>query len=208
MKGVILGICPAAQIVDISHGVTPFEITEGAYLIAQAWRYFPQKTVHVVVVDPGWARRAGPFWWKPAASISSRRIMACSPWSTCRRTHKVRLISNEALLPPSGEPDLSRPRHLRSGGARTWPPVCSRARCGNPIDDYLKPDFDKPHRAGKRTWIGQILKIDHFGNIVTNFHVNDFGDLAHAQLPVGAGSGGRSPRWRAITPNAARESCS
>src|SRR5678809_627371 len=53
MKGVILGICPEAQIVDISHGVTPFEIGEGAYLIAQAWRYFPKKTVHVVVVDPG-----------------------------------------------------------------------------------------------------------------------------------------------------------
>src|SRR6058998_1191788 len=53
MKGVILGICPATQIVDISHEVTPFEIGEGAYLIAQSWRYFPKKTVHVVVVDPG-----------------------------------------------------------------------------------------------------------------------------------------------------------
>ena len=53
MKGVILGICPEAQIVDISHGVAPFEIAEGAYLIAQAWRYFPPRTVHVVVVDPG-----------------------------------------------------------------------------------------------------------------------------------------------------------
>src|SRR5436305_7073165 len=53
MKGVILRICPRAQLVDISHGVTPFEITEGAYLIAQAYRYFPKKTVHLVVVDPG-----------------------------------------------------------------------------------------------------------------------------------------------------------
>src|SRR6478735_1827667 len=53
MKGVILDICPQAQIVDISHEVTPFEIGEGAYTIAQAWRYFPKKTVHVVVVDPG-----------------------------------------------------------------------------------------------------------------------------------------------------------
>ncbi len=33
--------------------MTPFEITEGAFLIAQAYRYFPPKTVHVVVVDPG-----------------------------------------------------------------------------------------------------------------------------------------------------------
>ena len=53
MKGVILGICPGAQIVDISHGVRPFEITEGAYTIAQAWRCFPPRTIHVVVVDPG-----------------------------------------------------------------------------------------------------------------------------------------------------------
>jgi len=53
MKGVILGICPQARMVDISHEVSPFEITEGAYLIAQAYRYFPKKTVHVVVVDPG-----------------------------------------------------------------------------------------------------------------------------------------------------------
>jgi len=59
MKGVILGICPQAQIVDISHGVTPFEIGEGAYLIAQAYPYFPKKTVHVVVVDPGVGRRGG-----------------------------------------------------------------------------------------------------------------------------------------------------
>src|SRR5690348_4701220 len=53
MKGVILGICPSAQIVDISHEVAPYATAEGAYLLAQAYRYFPRKTVHVVVVDPG-----------------------------------------------------------------------------------------------------------------------------------------------------------
>ena len=53
MKGVILGIAPAARIVDISHQVSAYEIAEAAFLIAQAYRYFPKKTVHVVVVDPG-----------------------------------------------------------------------------------------------------------------------------------------------------------
>ena len=53
MKGVILGICPGRDLVDISHEVHPFEITEGAFVVAQAFRYFPPKTVHVVVVDPG-----------------------------------------------------------------------------------------------------------------------------------------------------------
>ncbi|HVW86655.1 MAG TPA: SAM-dependent chlorinase/fluorinase, partial [Bryobacteraceae bacterium] len=41
MKGVILGICPDAQLVDISHEITPFAITEGAYTLAQAWSCFP-----------------------------------------------------------------------------------------------------------------------------------------------------------------------
>src|SRR5260370_23520327 len=53
MKGVILGIAPRARIVDISHEIAPFEIADGAFTIAQAWRYFPKKTIHVVIVDPG-----------------------------------------------------------------------------------------------------------------------------------------------------------
>src|ERR671930_2644125 len=53
MKGVIHGLLPQARIVDISHEITPFEIPEAAFVIAQAYRFFPPKTVHVVVVDPG-----------------------------------------------------------------------------------------------------------------------------------------------------------
>ena len=53
MKGVIFSICPAAEIVDVSHEIHPFEISEGAFVISQAWRYFPKRTIHVVVVDPG-----------------------------------------------------------------------------------------------------------------------------------------------------------
>src|SRR5690242_5100759 len=61
MKGAILSICPTAQIVDICHLVTPYEISEGAYVLAQAWRYFPKKTVHVVVVDPGVGTQRRPI---------------------------------------------------------------------------------------------------------------------------------------------------
>jgi len=51
MKGVILGICPRAQLVDISHQVSPYAIAEGAFLIGQAYRSFPRGTVHVVVIE-------------------------------------------------------------------------------------------------------------------------------------------------------------
>jgi S-adenosylmethionine hydrolase len=186
MKGVILGICPAAQIVDISHGVTPFEIAEGAYLIAQAWRYFPKKTVHVVVVDPGvgTARRpilveaGGHYFLGPDNGVLSMVYL--------HEKSKVRHVTNQKYFRhPVSQTfhgrDIFAPvgAHLAAG----VPP----ARIGKLMQDYLKPEFEKPHRAGKRTWIGRILKIDRFGNIVTNFHVSDFGDLATSNFSLALG---------------------
>jgi S-adenosylmethionine hydrolase len=194
MKGVILGICPAAQIVDISHGVTPFAIAEGAYLIAEAWRYFPKKTVHVVVVDPGVgsARRpilveaGGQYFLGPDNGVLSMVYL--------HEKCKVRHIANEKLFRhPVSQTfhgrDIFAPvgAHLAAG----VPP----ARTGKLMRDYLKPEFEKPHRAGKRTWIGRILKIDRFGNIVTNFHVSDFAGLE--MRPFTLGLGPREVTWLA-----------
>src|SRR5262245_26018217 len=53
MKGVILSIAPNAQLVDISHDIGSYDIGEAAFLIQTAYRYFPEGTVHIVVVDPG-----------------------------------------------------------------------------------------------------------------------------------------------------------
>jgi S-adenosylmethionine hydrolase len=187
MKGVILGICPRAQIVDLSHAVAPFDIAEGAYLIAQAYRYFPKKTVHLVVVDPGvgTARRpvlmeaAGQLFVGPDNGVFS---MVLSRQSEAR----FRVISNPRYSLKSVSTtfhgrDIFAPAaaHLAAG----VPP----ARLGKRIEDYLKPGFEKPHRAGKRTWHGRILKIDRFGNVITNFHVDDFGDLGlrHFSLALG-----------------------
>jgi hypothetical protein len=186
MKGVILGICPAAQIVDISHGVTPFAIAEGAYLIAQAWRYFPKKTVHVVVVDPGvgTARRpilveaGGHYFLGPDNGVLSMVYL--------HEKSKVRHISNEKYF----RHPVSRTFHGRDifapVGAHLAAGVAP-SRIGKLMRDYLKPEFEKPHRAGKRTWIGRILKIDRFGNIVTNFHVSDFGDLETRSFTLALG---------------------
>jgi len=173
MKGVILGICPQAQLVDISHQAGRFAIEEGAYLIAQAYRYFPKKTVHVVVVDPGVgsARRpilmeaAGQYFVAPDNGVLAR-IYA-------REKHKVRLISNQRYF----RHPVSRTFH----GRDIFAPVAAHlaagvapARMGKSIADYLRPPFEKPRQTGPRTWVGRILKIDRFGNVVTNFHADEF----------------------------------
>jgi S-adenosylmethionine hydrolase len=178
MKGVILGICPQAQTVDISHDITPFEIGEGAFMIAQAYRYFPKKTVHVVVVDPGvgTARRpvlmeaAGQYFVAPdngvLAMVQSREEGA-----------KFRLISNTKYFLPQVSSTFHGRDIFAPAGAHLAAGVPA-ARMGKRIEDYLKPGFEKPHREGKRTWLGRILHIDRFGNVITNFHADDFGDLA------------------------------
>ncbi len=53
MKGVILSIAPAAQIVDLCHGIPPQDILAGALALEESAAFFPRGTIHVAVVDPG-----------------------------------------------------------------------------------------------------------------------------------------------------------
>lgn len=176
MKGVILSICPEAAIVDISHEVHAFEISEGAFLAAQAYPYFPPKTVHVVVVDPGVgsARRpilveaAGQYFVGPDNGVLAM-VYSSIP-------HKAREIT---ALKYCLEP-ISRTFHGRDIFAPVAAHLAKGVRpssVGKLIDDHLKPGFMKPDRIAKRTWVGSVLHVDRFGNLITNFHIDDFGAI-------------------------------
>jgi S-adenosylmethionine hydrolase len=186
MKGVILSICPQARIVDISHGISPFEIAEGAYLIAQAYPSFPPKTVHVVVVDPGVGTARRPILLEAAGQYFVGPDNGVLSMIYSREKHKVRLISNDRYF----RKPVSRTFH----GRDVFSPVAAHLAAGVPpsrmgklIHDYLRPSFEKPQRTGKRTWTGRILKIDRFGNIVTNFQVSEFPDLDRNNFSLAIG---------------------
>src|ERR1700684_4119463 len=72
MKGVLLGICPDAQLVDISHEITPYAIAEAAFTLAQTWTCFPEGTVHLAVVDPGVGSARRPI----LAEAGGRHLLA------------------------------------------------------------------------------------------------------------------------------------
>jgi S-adenosylmethionine hydrolase len=176
MKGVILGIQPAAQIVDITHEVQAFEIADGAFTIAQAYRYFPKRTIHVVVVDPGvgstrrpiLAEMAGQFFIAPDNGVLSIIFTREKP--------KVRHITNQHyFLKP-----VSRTFH----GRDVFAPVAAHlasgiapARFGKLINDYIQLTFHRPTQTGKNAWTGSVLKVDRFGNLITNLHLDDFPNL-------------------------------
>lgn len=173
MKGVIARIQPQANIVDISHEITPFEIPEAAFVLAEAYRYFPPKTVHVVVVDPGVGTSRRPILLEAARQYFVAPDNGVLSMIYSREKHKVREATAEKFfLKPVSHTfhgrDIFAPvaAHLAKG----IPP----ARFGKLIRDYLRSSFDKPVRTGKRFWTGNILKIDRFGNLITNFHISEF----------------------------------
>src|SRR5215475_10183859 len=98
MKGVILGICPQARLVDISHDVTPYEIPEAAYTIGQAYRYFPKKTFHVVVVDPGVGTSRRPILVEAGGQYFIGPDNGVFTMIYAGEKHKVRAIVNSKLF--------------------------------------------------------------------------------------------------------------
>lgn len=173
MKGVILGINPEISIVDLSHDIRPFEVSEAAFVVAQAYPYFPRKTVHVVIVDPGvgtsrrpiLAEAAGQYFIGPDNGVLSMVL--------ARHPHKVRELTSERYFLKN----VSRTFHGRDIFAPCAAHLASGitpAKFGKLIDNALRVNFDKPTRTGKRAWTGAVLKVDRFGNLITNYHVEEF----------------------------------
>jgi S-adenosylmethionine hydrolase len=169
MKGVMLSICPDARLVDISHEVSPFAISEAAYTLEQAWRCFPKGTVHLVVVDPGVGSARRPI----LVEAGGHRFVApdngvLTMLYESKAKHRVREITASRYF---REP-VSQTFHGRDVFAPAAAHVASGlqpSRLGERISDYVRLDFAKPVRRGPKRWSGTILKVDRFGNLITNF---------------------------------------
>jgi hypothetical protein len=72
LKGVVLGICPEAACVDITHEIPPHDVMSGALELAAAYKYFPAGTIFLVVVDPGVGSSRRPI----AAEAGAYRFVA------------------------------------------------------------------------------------------------------------------------------------
>ena len=179
MKGVLLGIAPDAALVDITHAVTPYEIPQAAFLLAQAWPHFPPGTVHLVVVDPGVGTARRPILVQAGRQYfvaPDNGVLSMVYAREEKRT--VRVITAERFF--------RRPVSRTFHGRDVFAPVAAHlaagtpaARFGKPVEDYLRrDDFARPVRSGKSMWTGTVLHIDHFGNMVTNIRPEDIPAMA------------------------------
>ncbi|MFX1486953.1 MAG: S-adenosyl-l-methionine hydroxide adenosyltransferase family protein, partial [Promethearchaeota archaeon] len=167
MKGTILKICPVAKIVDISHEVPRFNIEYAAFLLMQTAQYFPEGTIHVVVVDPGVGTR------RRRIIIKTKRSFFIGP-------------DNGVLIPAAEREGLSQIIKIESAkymlcetsktfeGRDVFAPVAAHLASGTPLESFgrlienvIEHPFPSP-KVSEEGISGEVIHIDGFGNLITN----------------------------------------
>jgi S-adenosylmethionine hydrolase len=187
IKGVALTICPDATLVDITHDVPPHDVLAGALELAAAYKYFPPGTIFVVVVDPGVG--------------STRRGIAIEAGD-----YRFVAPDNGVLTPvlddhpPKKAVELSERKYARATVSRTFegrdrfaPAAAWIAKgidlpaLGRPAGALQRLEIPRPtvDADGVR---GEVLRVDRFGNLITNIDRRTFEKIAGAALDVHIGT--------------------
>lgn len=167
MKGVVLGLVPTAQLVDVSHAIAPQNVMEGAFVLAGIVDAFPPGTVHLGVVDPGVgterrliaARVAEQWFVAPDNGLLAGVIRGRTPD-----------LIHEITAPEIRRPEVSMTFH----GRDILAPAAAHLLLGRPAAELgparatllTLPNLEA--RPDERGFVGEVIFRDAFGNLVTN----------------------------------------
>ena len=180
MKGVILQIAPATRIVDVTHTISPHNVVHGAFILRQIFDCFPDGTIHVAVVDPGVgssrrliaARYGGQIVLAPDNGLVSL-IHRDFVLSELRVIENSRMFRGE-ISPTFHGRDILAPVAAHLSRGVTLEPV-------GPIIDRLEIlNLDEVRPLPDGGLEGQVLYVDHFGNLITNISSAELGQLGDA----------------------------
>lgn len=188
MKGVILSICRSAHLVDLTHSIRPQNVRQAAYVLMTAFRHFPPDTVFLVVVDPGVGTERQPI------AVETAHGVYVAPNNGVLSYVLPHLEVRRAVV-------LAEPRYQLPGPSMTFhgrdifAPAAAHLAAGVPIT-ALGPTLpelvklDPPRLAiGSGAIEGEIIHIDHFGNVITSIgHLAWEGDDLILTPQFGAGS--------------------
>lgn len=166
MKGVIAARCPGVVCIDLTHEVAPQNVTQGAYLLRSAYRYFPSYTVFLGVVDPGvgTARRA--------VAIQTVRGAFVGPDNGLFSLVLAELDSFVAveLRPPDRAQisDTFQGRDLFAPTAADLAGGLPITQLGSSLGDLVSLAPLRMDRTHPNVFEGEIIHIDHFGNVITS----------------------------------------
>ncbi len=170
MKGVILGLAPGTNIVDLSHDIPAQNIRAGAWALREAATHFPRGTIHVAVVDPGVgtarrpiALRADGHWYigpdngllSLAAAEATSGVLLENP-EYRRSTVSNTFHGRDIFAPAAG--------HLAAG--------VDPGQLGPSLAEWERLETPEPTVAPGRV-VGQVIHVDQFGNLITNIRSRD-----------------------------------
>jgi S-adenosylmethionine hydrolase len=190
MKGVALSICPDVTFVDITHDIAPHDTFAGALELAAAYRYFPAGTVFLVVVDPG----VGSHRRGIAVEAGAHRFVGPD-------NGLLSVVLRET--PPTLAVELTEQRYARPTVSRTFEgrdrfsPAAGwlaagvdLSLLGRRVDDWFR--LDVPVAVARHENItGEVVRVDRFGNLITNVDRGMFEEFA-ADAPVSVAAGSQT----------------
>jgi len=185
MKGVILGLCRDATIVDLCHEVPAYDIAGGSFLLSTGTSAFPAGTIHVAVVDPGVGSARRPILAElddqvfvapdngllsyVVASAERRRLRHLAARQYWRPSISPSFHGRDIFAPVAG--------HLAAGVAPE--------RFGPEIDDPLCLEIARPAKDPAGSLRGTVVWVDRFGNCITNVSRRDLD--AFTSITTGGG---------------------
>ena len=196
MKGVIVGRAPTARVIDLTHGIPPQDVLAGALVLRHSVAYFPRGTIHLAVVDPGVGSERRALCVETTGALlvgpDNGLLSLAAPRGEIRRiTH---LTEEHFFLSP---------RSATFHGRDVFAPVAAALAAATPVEKLgsevrdmqrldLPPVVREAH--GLR---GQVIYVDHFGNLTTNVSGADLAALAIHVPSIGIGS----VRLRGVAPS-------
>jgi len=179
MKGVIWGLCPTAHISDLSHLIGAQNIREAAYILARSVPYFPKGSIHVVVVDPGVGTQRRPM----AAHIGDWFYVGPDNGTITGLLERAEQEGWHADFVELDQPEywlqnisyVFHGRDIFSPVAAHLANGVSLAKLGTSFYAPVRIEMPKPEKT-QDGWRGEVIHIDHFGNISTNIRVENLGE--------------------------------
>jgi len=170
MKGVILSINPRARILDLSHEIPPQDIRHAAFFLAAALPYFPEWAIHVVVVDPGVGTARALLY----IEVNARRLLVpdngCwTELAECSKTKPTVIRLTEQAFWREPVSDTFHGRDVLAPVAAHLSLGLNPNRLGTTASEWVDLRINPPERDGDGI-VGEVVFVDHFGNLITNIH--------------------------------------
>jgi S-adenosylmethionine hydrolase len=187
MKGVIAGLCPDASLIDITHDIAPHDVLGGALELAAAYKYFPAGTIFLIVVDPGVgsSRRGLVAEAAEFKFVAPDNGVLSLVFQEARPRRVVELTERRYARPTVSRTFEGRDRFAPAAGwlARGVEPTAM----GRPLTKWETLAIPGVV-VGDGHLTGEILRVDRFGNLVSNIDRRTFEQVRHdrpLQIAVG-----------------------